>query len=120
MNLIESEMCELIARKEGINGTQISQELGVTRSATSQYMAKLEEKGCISYGSDPKNARIKQIFLTDEGKRYADLAHKYSNLMHAKLYKCSKEELQHYFNFVKKLEDFHMQVINEMTESEDG
>jgi DNA-binding MarR family transcriptional regulator len=118
MTLIEAEMCDLISRREGINGTQISQELGVTRSATSQYMAKLEEKGCISYAADPKNARIKQIFLTNEGKRYADLASRYSKLMQLQLYRCSKEELQHYYNFVKKLENFHKKVLNEMTENE--
>lgn len=120
MTLIEAEMCELIARKVGVTGSQISQELGVTRSATSQYMAKLEEKGCIYYASDSKNARLKRIFLTEEGKRYAGLAAEYANRMQAQLYKCSKEELQHYYDFVRKLEDFHIKVVEEMTNRENG
>lgn len=111
MTLIETEMCAQIAQHEGITGVLISQKLGVTRSATSQYIAKLKSNGCVRVGHDENNAKLKRIYLTSVGKKSARLAGRYTRMMEEQIFACSDEELAHYLNFVTKLEKFHKKVV---------
>lgn len=117
LTLIEAEMCALIARQDGITGSQISRKLGVTRSATSQYIAKLRKKGCVELRTDPANAKIKKVHLTDEGRRTANLALRYRKMM-ARSLDCSEQELRHYLRFVTKLDAFHRQALRKLTSAE--
>ena len=48
MTLLEAEMCALIARNDGVTGSELSEELAVTRSATSQIISKLKAKGLVT------------------------------------------------------------------------
>lgn len=114
LTLIEAEMCVLIARQNGITGSQISRELGVTRSATSQYVAKLRKNGCVEMRADPTNAKIKKVHLTDEGRRTANLALRYRKMM-ARSLDSSEQELRHYLQFVTRLDAFHKQALTKLT-----
>lgn len=117
LTLIEAEMCALIARQKGITGSQISRKIGVTRSATSQYIAKLLKKGCVELRTDPANAKIKRVHLTEEGKRTANLALRYRKMM-AKSLDCSERELRQYLRFLEKVDSFHKQALKKLIATE--
>lgn len=110
LTLIEAEICSLIARHEGITGSEIADELNVTHSATSQVIARLKEKGCIRQEFDDGNAKRKRLYLTPVGKIAADAANDYTKLMSKELYSASRRELQAYLRFVTKLEAFHESI----------
>lgn len=114
LTLIEAEMCALIARQDGATGSQISRRLGVTRSATSQYISKLREKGCVELRRDPTNAKIKKVHLTDEGRKTANLSLQYRKMM-ARSLNASEQELRHYLRFVERLDQFHKQALMKLT-----
>ena len=110
MTFVEAEMCALLAQREGVTGSQISEHLGVTRSATSQLMTKLVNKGFVRRKSDPENAKRKLLYLTASGKKVASVADDYSRQMSRELYDTSRQELLAYLRFMTKLETFHSRV----------
>src|SRR5580698_8363989 len=61
MTLLEAEMCALIARNEGVTGSELSEELAVTRSATSQIISKLKAKGLVIERASVIDAKRKQL-----------------------------------------------------------
>lgn len=110
MTFVEAEMCLLLGQREGITGSEISEHLGVTRSATSQLITKLVNRGFVRRKSDPENAKRKLLYLTTSGRKVADVADDYREQMGQELYNTSSEELEAYLRFMTKLEAFHSRV----------
>ncbi|HET6733514.1 MarR family winged helix-turn-helix transcriptional regulator [Mycobacterium sp.] len=114
MTLLEAEMCAMIAANDGVTGSELSEELAVTRSATSQIISKLKEKGLVTERVSELDAKRKQLSLTEQGKGAAAIADAYKSAMADALFeKESATELRAYLRFVTKLEAFHSQVIQE-------
>ena len=119
LTTIESEMCLLISKEEGIPGIRLAEHLGVTRSATSQFLAKLREKGLVEDDLASRDGRVRRVRLTERGRKAASVANHYEDKMANALFDASPEELQHYLEFVAKLEAFHQASRAEM-EAQNG
>jgi DNA-binding MarR family transcriptional regulator len=119
LTMIESEMCWLISKQEGIPGIRLAEHLGVTRSATSQFLSKLREKGLVEAGLASSDGRVRGVWLTEKGRKAAKVAKRWADRMEEALFDASPEELEHYLHFVTKLEAYHLASIAEM-ESESG
>lgn len=113
MTLLEAEMCALIAGKEGVTGSELSDELAVTRSATSQTVAKLKSKGLVAETPSTEDAKRKQLSLTPRGAKAAAIADDFKSAMADALFgQESEAELRAYLRFVTKLEAFHSEVTH--------
>jgi len=55
-------LSELYA-EEGLSQDELSQRVGVDKSNTSRALAKLEKFGLIKRKSDPKNHKVKKVYL---------------------------------------------------------
>jgi DNA-binding MarR family transcriptional regulator len=106
MTLLEAEMCLLISLGAGITGSELSQRLGVTRSAMSQTIAKLKQKGFVHEVPDAGDAKRKRLYVTDLGQRAAGVADKYAQSMMAQLFDTPRDELDSYARLVTKWEAF--------------
>jgi DNA-binding MarR family transcriptional regulator len=113
MTLLEAEMCALIAQHPGITGSELSEELSVTRSATSQTISKLRAKNLVSEIPSHNDAKRKQLHLSNKGEQAAAIAEQFKAQMAEQLFRESREELESYLRFVTKLESFHSQVIGQ-------
>ena len=107
MTMLEADMCLLISRQPGVTGAELSSELGVTRSATSQVIAKLKDKGFVTESHDATDAKRKQLYVSVLGEEAAEIARSYSVRMGKELSGSSREELESARRFVTKLEAFH-------------
>ncbi len=58
-----------IHRKGASGVSDIGDELGVTSAAASQLLDKLVQQGLIERSEDPHDRRVKQIVLTEKGRR---------------------------------------------------
>lgn len=114
LTMVEAEMCLLIKRRSGIIGSEIAEALDVTRSATSQFISKLKDKGLVTVEPDAVNARLKRVYLTESGKEAAAAAQGYADQMLKALYDVPEEELRHYLEFVTKLQRFHTGAIERL------
>lgn len=114
LTMVEAEMCLLIERHSGIIGSEIAEALDVTRSATSQFISKLKDKGLVVVEPDSANARLKRVYLTDSGKEAAAAAQEYSNQMLEALYHVPEDTLRHYLEFVTKLQSFQASAIERL------
>ena len=81
MTLLEAEMCALIARHDGVTGSELSDELAVTRSATSQIISKLKGKGLVTERASEVDAKRKQLSLTPHGHDAAAIADNFKAAM---------------------------------------
>jgi DNA-binding MarR family transcriptional regulator len=114
MTLLEAEMCALIARNEGVTGSELSEELAVTRSATSQIISKLKAKGLVTERASEGDAKRKQLSLTPHGHEAAAVADDFKAAMSDALFgRESTRELHAYLRFVTKLESFHAQAVKQ-------
>lgn len=107
MTMLEAQMCFRISQEDGITGSELSAELGVTRSATSQTITKLKDKGLVVEQIDPDDAKRKRLYVTKRGQSAAGVAKGYLHLMSGELFDESRAELKAYLRFVTRLEDFH-------------
>ncbi len=56
--------------RKGASGvSDIGDELGVTSAAASQLLDRLVQQGLIQRSEDPRDRRVKQIVLTEKGRR---------------------------------------------------
>lgn len=121
MTLLEAEMCALIAANDGVTGSELSDELAVTRSATSQIIAKLKGKGLVIERAAERDAKRKQLSLTDHGQKAAAVADDFKAAMADALFgRESAAELRAYLRFVTKLESFHSEVTQQWEASSRG
>lgn len=119
MTLVEAEMCLMISDHPGITGAEMSDNLGVTRSATSQVISKLKSKGFVTESHDVADAKRKQLFVTNLGREAAEIANGYSQRMREELFGASRGELESYRRFVTKLEAFHDRARTEWQAEEE-
>jgi DNA-binding MarR family transcriptional regulator len=112
MTLLEAEICAQIAGNEGVTGGELSDELAVTRSATSQVISKLKAKGLVIEHISKRDAKRKQLSLTASGHHAAAIAEEFKAAMAEALFGGeSAAELRAYLRFVTKLEAFHSEVL---------
>ncbi len=60
-------------RKGSSGVSDIGEEMGVTSAAASQMLDRLVQQGLITRSEDPHDRRLKQIVLTDKGRRTLDI-----------------------------------------------
>jgi DNA-binding MarR family transcriptional regulator len=60
-------------RKGSSGVSDIGEEMGVTSAAASQMLDRLVQQSLISRSEDPHDRRLKQIVLTDKGRRTLDV-----------------------------------------------
>jgi DNA-binding MarR family transcriptional regulator len=121
MTLLEAEMCALIARNDGVTGSELSEELAVTRSATSQIISKLKAKGLVTERASQSDAKRKQLSLTPQGYEAATVADDFKSAMADALFGGeSAKELDAYLRFVTKLETFHAKVVRRWEDDVSG
>lgn len=63
-----------IARMEPVSSTRLADEIGIDRTATTRYAARLEKAGLVAREPDPGDARSTLLRLTDEGRAAIDSA----------------------------------------------
>jgi len=114
MTLLEAEMCGLIGRNDGVTGSELSDELAVTRSATSQIISKLKAKGLVTERVSERDAKRKQLSLTPHGQHAAAVADDFKAAMADALFGGEDAtELGAYLRFVTKLEAFRSGVVEQ-------
>ena len=64
---VESHMIDCIGRNAGITITELADDFGKTRSACSQMVKKLRDKGWVEQVRNKENNRVYNLFLTEEG-----------------------------------------------------
>jgi DNA-binding MarR family transcriptional regulator len=69
-------MLFMILHRKDANVKQISEHLGVTKSAITQLLEPLVNKGFIDRQTDPNDRRIVRFKLTDKGKKTIKEIHK--------------------------------------------
>ena len=118
MTLLEAEMCALIAQQAGVTGSELSEQLGVTRSAMSQVITKLKGKSLVSEQASNSDAKRKHLYLTERGQAAAAIAEDFKTKMRNELFGESRAELQAYLRFVTKLEAFHSDTVKDLQASD--
>ena len=112
----EIHLTEIIGDNEGLSVTDLAKLLGVTKSAISQTLKRLEKKGLTTKEEDPENLSRSIVGLTSKGKA-AYYAHKqwhedmdggyktyYENL--------GEEQISFLLDFMTRVEDFLNRVMD--------
>ena len=79
-------LSELYA-EEGLSQDELSQRVGVDKSNTSRALAKLEKFGLIHRKSDPKNHKVKKVYLRQKALEVRNEFRKVQQGWNAKLLK---------------------------------
>jgi DNA-binding MarR family transcriptional regulator len=119
MTLLEAEMCALIAQQAGVTGSELSEQLGVTRSAMSQVITKLKGKSLVTEQASESGVKRKHLHLTERGQAAAAIAEDFKTKMRNELFGESRAELQAYLRFVTKLETFHSDTVKDFRAGDD-
>jgi len=66
----DGRVLRLCARLDGVTASEIGRELGMTRQGAGKIVADLHERGYVTLGSAPGDARQKVITLTPRARDY--------------------------------------------------
>lgn len=78
--------------QEGLSQDELSQRVGVDKSNTSRALAKLEKVGLIQRKSDPKNHKVKKVYLKPKAHNVRNEFRKIQQQWNVKLLKGFTEE----------------------------
>lgn len=114
LTLVETEVCLLISDVPGITAGEIAQRLAVSRSATSQVLTRLKEKGFVIETVDSVDAKRKHLHLTGPGTQAAQAGAAFFDRMKDDIFNTPRAELETYLDFVTKLDSFHSSVAEQL------
>ena len=121
LTLLEAHVCSIVARRPGLTGSELSVEIGVTRSATSQTVTKLKAKGLVRETTDRADAkRRKHLFLTKLGQQAAAIADGYLTIFSREIFEEPQEELDAYLRFLAKIESFQETATERLADPDHG
>jgi DNA-binding MarR family transcriptional regulator len=114
----EIHTIETIGNHKNINIKEVGDHFGVTKSAASQMVKKLAQKGFVKKVNPPDNNKELQLTLTELGKR-AFCVHKKFHAVHAndmleKLSNFSEEEITATAKVLKAIEDTVRKRLTEL------
>lgn len=100
----QAGMLFMIAHHKKLQVKQIADFLGITKSAASQLLEPLSQKGLVRRQVDPQDRRIAHFYLTEAGVKHLKKIHKlkYAGLR-SRLEKLSGAELRQLADLSRKL-----------------
>ena len=84
-------------KKQGrreVSQKELAQYLGVSHATVKGLVQRLEEKGYVRTGFDNKDGRVKNVYLTDESRRYKERVHELLEELDARLLRGLSEHEQ--------------------------
>lgn len=114
MTLVESEVCRRILTRPGITASELSETLAVTRSAMSQTLARLRERGYLDERVAPENRRRKQLTLTPTGETAVRATMRQYEVLAQEVYGEPRSELESYHRFLRKLEHSQLTAAEQL------
>lgn len=101
------QVLKILSAHGKATSAQLADFQGVHKSAISNRIKKLEEKGLISLESDEHDRRSKVISLTEQGKQVVQISDEalYENIEKLFLGKVDEQELDEFLSIFRKLKD---------------
>lgn len=111
----QSQFIHVIGQRPGITVTELASVFGKTRSACSQLMSRMKEKGWLSQVRNSENNREYKLYLTEEGQEIYEKHQAFEKACYQRtaqmLEAFSDDELLTYIRVQEKLnEAFRMDV----------
>jgi DNA-binding MarR family transcriptional regulator len=98
-------MLKMANSEEGVSVGELSEKMGVTPGAITQFIDKLVDKGMVERFEDPKDRRVVRIKLTAKAKaKFQIMRDFHFERMSVSFKNLSDEELQQLAELVKKIE----------------
>lgn len=95
----------------GIGNTEIQEELKITKSAVSQMLDSLVEKGYVERTLDASDRRRMCVTITPNGKRILSHMSEYANCIAEEVSaKMSEEKVQQMFDLLNEFIDTYLEV----------
>ena len=106
-------------RDVAIYQKDVEKEFSIGRSAVAKLVARMEDKGFLTRCSTDKDARLKQLVLTDKGEEQFQVIASTFCLVNARqLEGISEEELEQCFRTLKKIEANAEKMIQSLERKE--
>lgn len=71
----DGRVLRLCARSDTVTASQIGRELGITRQGAGKIVAGLRDRGYVTLGASPDDAREKVVILTPRARDYLAAQH---------------------------------------------
>ena len=98
-------LMKMAASDEGVSVSELSQKLGITPGAVTQFIDKLVDKGMVERLEDPADRRVVRIKLTDKARtKFRKMREFHFERMKNMFKNLSDEELEKLAEIVKKIE----------------
>ena len=102
----EIEAIDAVGRHPGINLTELSEHLGVTKATLSPIVNKLESRGYLSKQATATNSRVKRLLLQEKGVKARQCMGIYANKFNKYMAEVTRDELSNFLRLLQKMEMF--------------
>lgn len=106
----EAHILEIVGNQPGISATDIVRQMGVTKGAVSQIIAKLRRKGLLRQEFDAGNMKVRRLYASDTGLEVLQAHQKAEESVVrqvlAELQSCGEGEVAAFTRVVNAVTDF--------------
>ncbi len=97
-------LVRLLKKGDGISQKEICEDIDISKSTTSKMINKLEGEGYLRMERDPKDKRVKRVYLTDKKYDIEDIVGEIEEEVDEILFKdFSEEEKNRYIQFLHRI-----------------
>ncbi|MBB1024813.1 MarR family winged helix-turn-helix transcriptional regulator [Dietzia sp. DQ12-76] len=113
LTMVEAEVCHLVAAERAISPSELAERTGVSRSAVSQALNRMRERGLVVVDQPAGNARAREVRVTDAGALVADGVNAMYREMAAAVYGDAPDDLEAFLGLFTRLDTFFDQVMRD-------
>lgn len=113
LTMVEAQICFLVAHGTDVTPSDLAEAAGVSRSAVSQVLTRLRQRGFIESVRSEADGRSQHLQVTRSGRNAADGIQQVFDDMKSHVYDASEAELRAYLTLFNRVDDYLTKSIDE-------
>ena len=104
LGIAHNKVLHILSAYEGITIGELLNKLKITKQSLNRILRDLIKHGLIKFKKDPKDTRVKHVYLNDKGKKiFEEIFSKQKKRIYNALLNSSAKEVVDFNNVLKKL-----------------
>lgn len=113
LTMVEAQLCFLIAFGDGVRPSELADAAGVSRSAVSQVLGRLRQRGFIESVRNEADGRSQNLQVTTSGRNAADGIQQVFDDMKSHIYDASEADLHAHLKLFNRVDAYLAKAMDE-------
>jgi len=113
LTMVEAQLCFMIAFGTDVHPSELADSAGVSRSAVSQVLTRLRERGYIESVRSDTDGRSQMLRVTESGQNAANGIQQVFEDMKSHVYDSSESDLRAFLTLFNRVDDYLVKTMGD-------